>query len=247
MVRNLYEKYSPGYDWHDFAFGDFKEIGAAFGFDISDIYFSGFSRQGDGACFEGSMQYRKGWRKALAAVSGDGTVLAIATQWAALQRKAFYQVSGTVKQSGCYSHEYCTSFGWESERGHHGWLNAWEESLVSDMQDCARDFMRWTYRQLEEEYKYQSAWEYARGWRDLGETMKETRQEARSLVSDMRAAIKSGIAAAPTICDALRKQLRLLLDQWEEMREEREQLDSEFWYYESGKSISIAEFAANNC
>ena len=45
--------------WHDGIIEDAKECGKILGIDIDKIYFSGFSSQGDGACFEGNYSYRK--------------------------------------------------------------------------------------------------------------------------------------------------------------------------------------------
>jgi hypothetical protein len=44
------------HDWYDFIYDDFKEnIAPKFGFEVDKMYFSGFSSQGDGAMFEGSV------------------------------------------------------------------------------------------------------------------------------------------------------------------------------------------------
>lgn len=42
-------------DWYDYTETDFKEQMSERGIDIDNMYFSGFSSQGDGACFEGSI------------------------------------------------------------------------------------------------------------------------------------------------------------------------------------------------
>ena len=47
-------------DWYESTFDDAKAIGALMGMDIDGIYFSGFCSQGDGACFEAGLSYRKG-------------------------------------------------------------------------------------------------------------------------------------------------------------------------------------------
>lgn len=95
----------------------------------------------------------------------------------------------------------------------------------------------------ETEREYNEAWQAARQWDELGDEMTETRASARQLVRDMRAAIKSGIEAAPSICSALRDRLRALLDQWEVQRNERDELADSFWYMEGTKRFDIAEFA----
>lgn len=94
----------------------------------------------------------------------------------------------------------------------------------------------------EKEREYNDAWRAANQWDELGESMQAKRREARQLVRDMREAIKSGISAAPSICNALRAQLRRLLEQLEAMRDEREELESNFYYWQDGKRIAISDF-----
>lgn len=245
MARNIdiYQKYALNYEWWDSSFDSFKEIGAAIGFDIDNIYFSGFASQGDGACFTGSISYRKGWKAALAQVTSDPELLAIGQTWQELQARCFYQLHATVSHSGRYSHEYTATLDCEDARDSYRDL---PDGTCDAATEIARDFMRYIYRSLETEHDYQQAWQWANAWQDLGESMKETRKEARQLVKDMRDAIKGGLNATPSICGALRSQLRNLIDQWEEQRAEREQLDSDFYYYQDGKSVSIAQFAASN-
>src|SRR5574343_1879008 len=45
--------------WSECIIDDAKTIGKLIGIDIDNIYFSGFSSQGDGACFEGYYTYNK--------------------------------------------------------------------------------------------------------------------------------------------------------------------------------------------
>lgn len=238
-MTDIYEKYSPHWYWYYCSIHQFKEIGAAIGFDITDIYFSGFSRQGDGACFTGTVSYRKGWKAALAAICGDSEVMDIAQRWQDCQKRAFYCLSGNVSHIGRYSHEYSARFEWENSR------DSWRE-LPSGIDDTAtdicRDYMRWIYRQLEREYEYQQAWEFAQGWQFLATDMVKLRSEARQLVRDMRAVIRSGIEAAPSICTALRSALRDKLDAWEALRDERASLADAFHY----ERQTIEQFAAVN-
>ena len=52
----------PDYEWWDCIYDDAKTIAALMGIEIKDIYFSGFSSQGDGACFTGNYAYKKGYQ-----------------------------------------------------------------------------------------------------------------------------------------------------------------------------------------
>ena len=73
-------------------------------------------------------------------------------------------------------------------------------------------------RDAEKEREFSEAWQNAHEWQELGDEMSAERKAARQLVSDVRAAIKSGVTASPSICDALRKQVRAHIENWEEMR-----------------------------
>ena len=98
----------------------------------------------------------------------------------------------------------------------------------------------------EAEREYSEAWQAANKWGELADDMKEARAKAKALVSEMRAALKAAQSAGAAICEALRAQVRAYIEQWEEAREEREKLESDFWYFSDGKSVSIAEFAEAN-
>ena len=262
-MTDLYSKYFPDYDWFDFNFDDAKTIGALMGFDIDNIYFTGFSSQGDGACFTGRLSYRKG---AVAAVKAyaplDLELHRIAAAWQEANAKEFYRITGTVKHSGHYSHENCTSFDFEDSRRPWGNIRAaFEESSFIEP---ARDFMRWIYRQLETESEYQYARALAFGWQERGEEMRDARAAARQLVRDMRAARNVerrlrgrawiarlfGFPAAPTaesICAALRNTLRSLAIDWEAARLERAEIADSFWFTDSdGKRWNVDEFAERN-
>lgn len=116
----------------------------------------------------------------------------------------------------------------------------------SEIHDCPMEAARaadgLAEKQAKDSREYNDAWRAANQWYELGESMQAKRREARQLVRDMREAIKSGISAAPSICNALRAQLRRLLEQWETMREEREELESNFYYWQDGKRIAISDF-----
>lgn len=54
-----WQEYACYHDWWDSVYEMAKEDGAAKGFDIDDIFFSGFWMQGSGACWEGSIGVEK--------------------------------------------------------------------------------------------------------------------------------------------------------------------------------------------
>ncbi|HEY0749560.1 MAG TPA: hypothetical protein VGD26_00315, partial [Chitinophagaceae bacterium] len=85
-----------------------KTIAAMMGIEIDKVYWSGFSSQGDGACFEGSYAYKKGSVKAVKDhAPQDEKLHAIASALQEVQKKNFYKVAAKVKQVGRYNHSGC--------------------------------------------------------------------------------------------------------------------------------------------
>jgi hypothetical protein len=156
--EKVIEKYSDintNYDWWDTTYEDTKEIGKLMGIDITNIYFSGFSSQGDGACFEGSYQYAKNSVKALKEYAPqDKELHRIAEGLYKLQKEHFYRLQATVKQSGRSYHKYSTDIRIEDAQGYRIELKMTVENELSTL---LRDFMEWIYRMLEKEYEYQTA------------------------------------------------------------------------------------------
>jgi hypothetical protein len=85
-------------DWWDGVYDCFKRDMADIGIDVDRMYFSGFSSQGDGACFEGSVD---DWPKFLESVGYTCPALIglAAESWGL-----------SVVQRGHYYHENCTHF-----------------------------------------------------------------------------------------------------------------------------------------
>jgi hypothetical protein len=84
--------------WHDYVYEDFKREMDAIGIEVDDIYFSGFSSQGDGACFEGRVS---DWPKFLESVGYTCPALI------GLAAEAW---GFSVVHRGHYYHENCTHF-----------------------------------------------------------------------------------------------------------------------------------------
>jgi len=123
------------------------------------IYWSGFWSQGDGACFEGT--WRASDVKADKVADGWGPdpatteIKRIAAVFAEIAKK-FPCSSFKVEHSGHYQHENCTEFD----------FSITEDETVTDaevveaedaLEEVAKDFMRWIYRQLEKEYEYRNS------------------------------------------------------------------------------------------
>ena len=149
-ARDWYRVGGFEYEWFDSVYEDAKECGKLLGIRIDQIYFSGFSSQGDGACIEGRYAYAKGAAKALKSQVIDGTLFSIADDLQALQRKNFYRLEAMVKHSGHYYHAYCTNIDVSnSETGDYV-----STETNKELSEILRRFMNWIYRQLETEFKH---------------------------------------------------------------------------------------------
>lgn len=136
-------------DWHEHVIEDAKTCGALLGIEIERVYFSGFSSQGDGACFTGSYRYKANSVAAIIEHAPQDTELArIARELMRVQRPTFYTTTASVKHRGHYYHENCTAIDYDAERG---------TLDVDALKDALRDYMRWVYAQLECEYEYQTS------------------------------------------------------------------------------------------
>lgn len=118
----------------------------------SKVYWSGFSSQGDGACFEGRYSYAKGAAKKIRAYApNDKRLHAIADSLQEAQRKAFYRLGAQMTHSGHYYHSGCMSVSvYDVEAQYRDFPEGVEEEIIGAM----RDFADWIYRQLEAEYEY---------------------------------------------------------------------------------------------
>ena len=114
------------------------------------IYFSGFSSQGDGACFEGTYRYRKGSVKAIKAhAPQDAELHRIAEELYAMQRRARFSITAQISHRGHYNHSGCMSIDVDQDMS--------GDIPTGDIEQCMRDFADWIYKQLETEYDYQNS------------------------------------------------------------------------------------------
>ena len=158
-AMNEYRENALDYEWYDCSYEGAKEIGALIGINIDKIYFSGFFSQGDGACFEGHYEYKKGGLKAIKAYAPlDTTLHAIARDLQIVQKRNFYKLSAKVKQSGHYMHERCTAV--QVYKDYEYFFDTDDSCARGSTHDGAgvvealRDFMQWIYSQLEKEHDY---------------------------------------------------------------------------------------------
>ncbi|KFD27640.1 MULTISPECIES: hypothetical protein [Sphingobium] len=169
-ARRWYRQDAPCDDWHEFVFDDFARICELIGVELSShavrlygggtrqaprIWFSGFSSQGDGACFEGRYRYARSSVKAIRAhAPRDGELHRIADTLAAIQRLNFYQLGAGITHRGRYYHEYSMTIDVERSGPVESAMTDGAEEVVVE---ALRDLARWLYRQLEAEYAYQTA------------------------------------------------------------------------------------------
>lgn len=143
--------FSESYDW-EWVYEDAKECGRLMGIEVDKIYFSGFSSQGDGACFEGSYKYRKGAAKAIRQHGPQDTGLHhIADQLQAVQKRHFYRLTASCNHRGHYYHSGCMSVNVDYSGDDYRDIGDAEIEIT----DLLRAFADWIYSQLEAEYDYQ--------------------------------------------------------------------------------------------
>jgi hypothetical protein len=151
-ARGWYREGGFDYEWWDGVEDDFKTIANTIGITDVKIYFSGFSSQGDGACFEGSYHYEKGSVKKLMEYAPKDTELhRIVKGLYEVQRQNFYGISGRVKHSGHYYHKYCTDIELYKDYTDGGNDYLKDNDIVKEL---LRDLMAWLYRTLRDEYDY---------------------------------------------------------------------------------------------
>jgi hypothetical protein len=169
-ARDWYRRNATDEDWHDFRFADFATVCEILGVSLSTksvrlmsgeyraapkIYFSGFSSQGDGACYEGGYRFmRDSVGRMRTHAPQDADLHAIAACLLDVQRRNFYQIRAEIRHAGRYCHEYSMQIAVrrESPTGQ-DISNADEETVI----DALRDLARWLYRQLEAEYDFITA------------------------------------------------------------------------------------------
>jgi len=166
------ERYSKGYlnyDWWDGVYEDAVNMASILGIEIStttnrvgtgakdrsyestDISFSGFSSQGDGACFEGNYTFKPdAVEKLTNAAPQDKELHRIATALGMLsitQRLLGSDpISCRITTSGRYSHSGTMSLNNE--------FDDVPSSIEVDLLQLMRDFADWIYKRLDEEHDH---------------------------------------------------------------------------------------------
>jgi hypothetical protein len=142
----------------DMVIEDAKECLALAGFNVDKVYYSGFSSQGDGACFEGGWDAQSVKADEMKAHAPKNTELHRIANECARIAALFPFASLSVKHSGRYYHKYCTDFTISlidasgDEIDTPAACDA-EKALI----EVSRDAMQWIYRQLERDWEWANA------------------------------------------------------------------------------------------
>lgn len=137
-----------------------------------DIRWSGFSSQGDGASFVG--EYSPSYtgntlRDAMSAAritkrireefGNDKRLWSIADRLYELQSKNKFELRATIGQSGNYYHEMSMNAEVTRHRDDEDDEEVFDKT-ADDIMDLMRDFAKWIYRNLEDEYESRLTDEY---------------------------------------------------------------------------------------
>lgn len=107
------------------------------------IFFTGFSTQGDGACFEGTYRYRPNSCKDIRAeFPEDKRLHDIADSLHNVQDCYGYELTATVTHSGRYYHSFSADIETDGFT---------DDANDDRLKNPLREFMDWIYRSLEEE------------------------------------------------------------------------------------------------
>ena len=143
------------YLWDECTKDDAKTIGGILGIDPMKIYYSGFSSQGDGACFEGHYQHKADAPSKIREYAPTNEKLhKIADDLQAAQAKAGGTVTADIRHTGRYYHQNSVDFNIEMDESISQDLFT---EIETEIVDALKSFMMWIYRALENDYVYQQS------------------------------------------------------------------------------------------
>lgn len=139
-------------DWSECTIDYAKEVARCAGFTKPEIFWSGFSSQGDGACITGT------WYASDVRDDGEwgDDVKALLAPFVAAPKG----LSATLTHRGRYYHEQSVSIDWTWDSEDYD--APYPQEAVDSLDEAMRDLMRWVYRSLETEYEYQTSAEVFR-------------------------------------------------------------------------------------
>lgn len=150
-------------DWWDSTYDCFKQDMEEQGIAVDKMYFSGFWSQGDGACFEGYMEDTTMFLDKNCKPEEYPIIRMVVANGG--------RVRLSVRQSGHYYHENCTSFSIDADMPsnvlatptefHECVVEGYDKKMDIELVDFEKEsievfknFMRKLYRDLEQEYDY---------------------------------------------------------------------------------------------
>lgn len=162
----LIEKYryiNTEHDWWDCTEDIFKSDMSEKGIEVDKMYFSGFYSQGDGACFEGYIDNTKMFLDVHCKPDEYPMIRKVLDNGG--------RVRLSVRQSGHYYHENCTSFSMDVDmpsnvidaptdfheliiEGYDKQMDREVEEFEKQSIELFKGYMRKLYRDLENEYDY---------------------------------------------------------------------------------------------
>ncbi len=151
-ARDWYRERALDYEWYDHVFDMAKEVGAALGITIKNIYFSGFASQGDGACFVGEYTYRADWRGKLREAFGEAIPAELERIGEALQLHRVFEVEDHTPDGDADAYETVSITKSSHYYSHENTVTITSRS--DEVCDALRIFMRWIYSQLQQEYDW---------------------------------------------------------------------------------------------
>jgi hypothetical protein len=187
-AREWFREVSQGDEWWDSTYDDAVEIAALFGLEIStrvekwhvmgrdgkpgrdgqsvrtNIMFSGFSSQGDGACFEGDYSYKADALEAVKQYAPTDTRLhGIVEELQAAQACVGNRVKFSIRHTdNHYCHEHTMTMELSDDTTDENGEELPADELVTiemakPVEEALIRFANWIYRQLEKEYDYQNS------------------------------------------------------------------------------------------
>lgn len=137
--------------WYRGILDDAKEVGKILGFDIDNIFFSGFGSQGDGASWAGDYRYEKGAPAKVADYTGNNAeLIRIAHGLQDIQRRHFYKLRASVSRAGYYSHSHTMRADVEDSSDPYRDVGNADGELLK----LFRDFAGWVYNNLWTDYDH---------------------------------------------------------------------------------------------
>jgi hypothetical protein len=145
--------------WFDSTEDTIKELGKLAGISIDGVLFTGFSSQGDGACFEGTYAFKP---DALEAVTKEmpqeKQLHAAVADIVAAQARASNRLSATVVHRGRYYHDGSADIEVDADvtdvDPSDTSIDDTDDTAATELKEALRAFMRWSYRLLEREHQW---------------------------------------------------------------------------------------------